>query len=957
MTYKSVLKIVSTGLLGWLLATPAVQAEEGVVEEVIVTGSKIRQNPLEKTSPVNVLTSEDLDRNGIVSIADMLQRLPNSGGAINSRFNSSGNFGFPPDGGGIGAGAAQADLRHLGSKRVLVLVDGNRWVNGSSASGVSSAVDLNTIPKSIIDRVEILEDGASAIYGSDAIAGVINIITKQDYQGFEIEAYTGQFDEDDGESSSVEFSFGTNTDDTTMFFAASFTDQKEVFAKDRDISSFPVPGISECNSNCSSGTPQGRFFLTDPNTGTGLDLTVNDGVGGIPAYDPLDPGGPGDDFHPFATVDRFNFASFNLVQAPVKTWNVFSSLHHQLTDNVAFSAKALFNNRESRNQAAPEPLFIGPEAGNGNLLDTISVDVTNPFNPFGFTVDANTNGFFFGRRPLEGGPRIFRQNVDTFFVSGGFDGSFQISERTFYWDFTTAYSKNRATQIKTGGYNSRHLQQALGPLDECLALTGCVPFNFFGGQGADGLGSITQDQLDWVAFTQKDTSEQELRDYTFNISGNVADLPAGPLGIAAGFERREQRGFFQPDAIVVAGESAGVPSSPTAGEFEVDEFFLEVNVPILADLPGAEVLTVNGAVRSSDYDTSGSDSTTKFSVNWKPFNDILIRASVAEGFRAPGIGELFGSQARFDQTLADPCSGLTAGTPQNVFDNCVALGVPSDGSYVQFNQQISVTTGGNPGLDPETSDSVVWGIVYSPSWVDSVNWVDSFSAELNVYDIEIDDAIQALDAEVQLNGCVNNLDTVLCSGISRTSGGVINGFANQLTNIGGIDTNGYDISIRYASPVTDIGQFRVSWVNSIIDAYTEIIPTASGFTDVDLEGTEVGDPEKAYPEWKFTLTLDWAYQDWAAAWTVRYTDEVDEVCPGGTPQCSGTLDDTYFNDLQVSYHPSRWLNGINFTVGVNNILDEDPPECFSCALNGFDATAYDVPGQFVYARVSYRSEG
>ncbi len=958
-TQRTLLVVAVSAVLG----TGAQAQERNVLEEVIVTGSKIRSAAIDRSSPVNILGREELERTGITSVADILNQLPNSGSSLNTRFNSSGNFGFPPDGGGIGAGAAQVDLRNLGSKRTLVLVDGVRWVNGSSASGVSAATDLNTIPLGVIDRIEVLEDGASAIYGSDAIAGVVNIITKKEFEGVEFTAYGGEYDDDDGETTELSLSWGVSSDTTNVFFGLTYNDQEEVLARDRDISSFPLPGVNECTPSCSSGTPQGRFFLTDPNTGNQLDLTTNDGVGGVPVYDPTNPGGPNDDFHPFTTADRFNFSQFNLVMAPVERWNFFTQITSELTPNIRSNIKAMYNNRESTNQAAPEPLFIGPEAGNGNIMDTISVDVTNPYNPFGFTVDAETNGFFMGRRPLEAGPRIFEQDVDTWYVSGSLEGDFEWAGRNFYWDVTAAYSKNEASQQKQGAFNSARLKRALGPLDECT--DGCVPFNFFGGQGADGQGTITPEMLDYVGFIQKDESEQELTNYLVNFSGTVIELPAGPLGFAVGYEYRDQEGSFTPDPVVVAGESAGVPSSPTSGSFDVDEFFIELNVPLLKEQPFAHELELSYAWRNSDYDTIGDDDTNKFGIRWKPIEDLMFRATWSEGFRAPGIGELFGSAARFDQTIDDPCSGLTAASDPQLVSNCGALGVPTDGSYTQFNSQISVTTGGNENLEAETSDNTIFGVVYAPSWVDRVGWIDAIEFEVNYFDIELDDAIQALDAQVQLDSCVATLDPSLCGGISRTPGGVINGFDNQLTNIGGIETEGFDFTVSYASPETRYGSFSARWVGTSLDEYTEIIPTSDGFAEIDREGTEIGDPERGFPEFKTNFYLDWTYGNWAAGWTMRYIDELEERCPdaaSGLNLCSdeangsNEMDDVFYNDIQVTWTPEINFGSLAVQVGANNIFDEDPPECYSCALNGFDATLYDVPGVFYYARLTFRQE-
>ncbi len=936
------------------------------VEEVVVTGSRIRRNPLDEASPVLQISKQDIDRSGLTSIGDYLQRLSSSGGALNTRFNSSGNFGFPPDGGGIGAGAAQMDLRFLGAKRTLILVDGVRWVNGSSASGVSSATDLNTIPVGIIDRIEVLEDGASSIYGSDAISGVVNIITKKDFDGIELSAYGGGYDEGDGQTQEFNISLGSTGERTSVFLNVGFTDQEEILARDRAQSSTPIPFVTTGQGG-SSGTPQGRFFLTDPNTGLEVDCTINDGVTGIPVYNPADPCGAADDFHPFTTADRFNFAQFNLVLTPSQRTNVYAQATHKLSDNVSLYVKALFNNRQSKNQAAPEPLFIGPEAGNGNLLDTISVDVTNPYNPFGFTIDANTNAYFFGRRPLEGGPRIFEQNVDTYYVGAGLTGDFEVSGRDFYWDVNVITSQNRADQIKRGGYNSRRLQQALGPISECQAP--CEPFNFFGGQGS-GSGTITPEMLAWVGFVQKDVSEQELSLLSANITGDLFELPGGMLQFAAGIEHREQDGFFQPDSVVVAGESAGVPSSPTAGSFDVDEFYAELNIPIVSGLAFADALDLSIAARSSDYSTFGSQTTSKIGLKYRPVENFLLRASVAEGLRAPGIGELFGSAARFDQTLADPCSDFNGTVPgnqpqdQQTINNCIALGVPADGSYVQFNPQISVTTGGNPTLQPEEADSVMVGFVYDANWAENVSWVDALQVEFTYYDHEVTGAIQALDAEVQLEGCVATLDPGLCSGISRTAGGVINAFSNQLTNIGGIETSGYDIVFRYSSPETSIGQWQIDWSTTMLDDYVQIVPTSTGFVDVPLQGTETGDPEQAYPEMKSSVTAQLFRDTWSVAGTLRYIDSVTEACTGlgGLGLCSdeanetNEIDSTFYVDLQGNWRPDAMSERLLLTFGINNLTDEDPPPCFSCALNGFDATTYDVPGMFWYARATWTTD-
>lgn len=382
------------GAIGVIGPATAQESEEdvSVQERVTVTGSRIRQVDVEGGSPVLVISREDIDKTGLTSVGDVIQRLTISGSALNTRFNSSGNFGFPPDGGGIGAGATQADLRNLGASRTLVLVDGIRWINGASASGVSNAVDLNTIPLNIIDRIEVLEDGASAIYGSDAIAGVINIITRKDVQGVDFSAYQGRWDDDDGITREYTLSFGNVTDDMSMFLSAGYVDQGRVTATSRSIAKFPKPGGTR-NTHGSSGTPQGRFVGDDPNTGNFINCTINN-LEDVVTYDPANPCSSSDSFHAWSNQDRFNFGKFNLVATPSERYNVYGQTTYNMTPNTQVYLRAMYNNRQSTNQAAPEPIFIGPEAGTGGFADTISVDVTNPYNPFGFTWDAATNDYF-----------------------------------------------------------------------------------------------------------------------------------------------------------------------------------------------------------------------------------------------------------------------------------------------------------------------------------------------------------------------------------------------------------------------------------------------------------------------------------------------------------------------------------------------------------------------------------
>ena len=439
-----------------------------LIEEVVVTGSRIRRDPLTARDSVLDLDMDDRTRSGLTSLGDLLARLPISGSPLSTRFNSSGNFGFPADGGGIAAGASQVDLRHLGSKRVLVLVDGLRWVNGASASGVSGATDLNTIPASVVERVEVLRDGASAIYGSDAIAGVVNVITRQ-ATGVSAAVYGGAYS-NGGETGDLEVALGGERGATAGSLHLAHTNQKRVSAADHEQTRWPLPGSG--TSHGSTFTPQGRIVFADPNTGTFVNCALNDGVAGLPAYDPTDPCGPNDDYHPWSNADRFNYSPYNLTLTPSTRTGVFGRVEHRASDTLRLYLRAFFNRRESTNQAAPEPVWAGTLAESGSVMDSIVIDAENPFNPFGFDVGP---GAFVTRRPLESGPRTFRQDVVTRYVAMGVEGVLAGLPRALFWDANLVWSRNLANQTKHGAHNARKMLDALGPPEACARIAGCVP--------------------------------------------------------------------------------------------------------------------------------------------------------------------------------------------------------------------------------------------------------------------------------------------------------------------------------------------------------------------------------------------------------------------------------------------------------------------------------------------------
>ncbi|MGH8243606.1 MAG: TonB-dependent receptor, partial [Steroidobacteraceae bacterium] len=615
----------------------------------------------------------------------------------------------------------------------------------------------------------------------------------------------------------------------------------------------------------------------------------------------------------------------------------------------------------SQGRAAPVPLFFGVDGGSTPYMVNFFMPANHPFNPFGIDLDGSgattgtANAPFFTKRPIEAGPRIFNQDVDTWYLSGGLEGEFTVGERDMYWDVIGTRAENNARQTKLNQFNARMLSVGLGDPAVCAATPGCVPINIV------GEGSLTPEMLDFVTYTGVDTSSQKLVDITANLSGDLFELPAGTLGFAVGYEHREEDGSFVPDPVVAAGETADVPTNPTAGGYDVDEFYGEVVVPIVKDVTGIDSLSLSAAARYSDSDLFDSETGTKFSVNWGPTENLMLRASYAEGFRAPNIGELFNLGSRFDSSISDPCNtDINPVQPPG----CAALGVPAN--YVQLNPQVSVDTGGNRDLQPETSETFTGGF----SWeIPLSGGLERLLVEANYYDITIDGAIQAPDAQDTLDACIATVDPLFCNQVNRNPSGTITSIEGTLNNIGGVETNGVDVNLDLSTAETGVGTFRFQFMASFLLDYDELFANSTGgFDRVERAGQELGSPTRGFIEEKATLNTFWNRGEFTALLSLRYLSSLTEQCVGlvidfgETARCSdpvgltNELDSQLYTDLQFGWQPENLFGGgWSFAVGVQNLTDESPPICFSCDLNSLDGTIYPIAGQFWYVRAALRN--
>jgi iron complex outermembrane recepter protein len=940
------------------LAQAQAVANQGQLEAVVVTGSRIVQEGASAQQPLSIIDRDAIDKTNLQSLGDLLQQLTTGGSALNTKFNSSGNFGYPPDGGGIGAGSSQVDLRNLDSKRVLVLVDGIRWVNESSASGVSGSADLNTIPLSIVERIEVLEDGASAIYGSDAIAGVVNVITRKKIDGVEVNGYTGEYGKG-GRTTDVSLTAGGSTDKFSAVFVASYFNQEAISSSKWWQSAAPEPlaGIAAG----SSATPQGRYTFCDPriavpNYGSCTpgqenyyDVTLNNGTT-TPVWNPADP--TGGTYHNWVgSQDRFNYGPYNDLLTPSQRKSLFTNLAYNINDNVELHLKALFNNRKSENQAAPEPIFVGPYAGTGGLADGISVAANNPYNPFGITLDPATNFGWVTRRPIEVGPRIFDQDVNTYYFNLGLTGTLHVAGG-FKWDVNYAYSDNKAEQTFNNGYNIAKIKLALGDVNVCLAVPGCVPLDLFGGQGRP----MTQAMIDYIRATQLDSSDEKLQLFSANITGNMFHIGDRGAGFALGVEHRRYEAAFDPDPLRQSGESQDSPAFPVNASYHVNEAYGEFNFPLLASL------STSAAVRYSDYSTFGSDTTGKVGFRWEPIADMAVRGTYSKGFRAPNLGELYGL-TQFAPTVVDPCGptsgAVVTGPPVTPLQKaCVAQGVPV--GFVQANTQITSFTGGNAALQPEKSDSYTLGLQYRARWAEN-QVTDKLALETTYYHHKITGAIQAADLQALLNACIaaGGTDPKLCAPFSRQPSGNLNPPKNFLQNFGEITTSGIDLKLDWIGGHTSWGTPTASVQSTYVTNYKAI--DDDGNVSTRQVGVEVNNG--SIPRIRLNAQLGWSVGDWQASWIVRYIHSVKEACFSaivtGVPGCEtaasvNTLRAVVYNDVQVEWKDAFAFSGLRLAVGVNNLFGVNPPICYTCTLNGYDAATYDLPGAFWSARAIYK---
>ncbi|WP_224369728.1 TonB-dependent receptor domain-containing protein [Hyalangium versicolor] len=922
--------------------------EEEYVEEIVVTGSRIPRKELTTAAPVTVLDRQQIEKTGKTSIGEILQNLPEQSNAINTQYNNGGD------------GSTRVNLRGLGAERTLVLLNGRRHVAGGT--GADATVDLNAIPTAAIQRIEILKDGGSAVYGSDAISGVVNIITRKDFSGTELRAFSGISSHGDGALYDLSLTTGQSTERGSVLFTAGYYTQKDVFAGDRGFSEFARTYNWQSRKVSTSGSvyiPEGAFFIYDRVNGN---ATWNDLLSRYPDDDAFIRGADG--YRPFdlsgvpeAGGDLYNYQPINYLVTPSQRAHMYSTGGVRLGTNSRAFFEASYTNRQSSQQLAPEPLST---AGEGLTISSASI-----YNPFGVDLTPDTVEVL--RRLTEFGPRYFQQDITTFRIVTGLEGKLDEDFgplKDWHWDVAYNYGRTQGIDTKQGTLQVSRLQAALGPsfIDPSTGLAvcgtpeapiggGCSPLNLLGGPG-----TISREAVNYLSFRGTARGFTQQTSITANLGGELFRVSptARPAGLALGYEHRREGGANIPDPITNAGDTTGNKVASTEGRYYVNEGYMELSVPVLGETNSEtgelrDVLEVSGAARAFNYNTFGSDFTYKFGTRVSVIPDFTLRATWSTAFRAPSVNELFLGQTDSFVGVKDPCAS-DARTEGSALDQaCDAQGVPDGLSDPRLQQRTLL--GGNAKLKPETAKILTVGVVFEPQFLKDV------SATVDYYNIAVDDSITELGTDVILNNCyptANGVTPQYCEKVHRSANGLINFVDDPLTNVGGDRTGGIDISLRY-SPQTPFGRVGLSADATWLQKFDRTL--ANGRV---LKAKGNYDLQEVHTDWVGMLGASWARDAASAAVNMRFVNGFKECqnndcqeVDGASAPISRTVKDYYTFDANVGYDFETKLGTLGAQIGVNNIFDAKPAVVYNGFLASSDASTYDYMGRYFYARLSY----
>jgi len=905
--------------------------------QVLVTGSRIARRDAISSAPMLTLTREDMKFVAPTSVGDLLQALPNAGVSLNSNGTQ-----------GTSYGVSAINLRYLGSaegsgNRTLVLVDGRRWVSAAGGRGFRDFVDLNTVPLGMIDSIEVLKDGASAIYGADAIAGVVNIHTKRNLDGFEANLRAGSTDKGDGENINGYVNWGKRAGKAQVFVSASYNDTQPIRTEDRDLTRtaltpLTAPGNSPRGLFVLPGLASNAYFGTPANFGQNAAnaLTLNTGVG-----NPAVGAGAVGSYHVARLPgDYYNQQTQGIyATGPSENLGLFGRLSYDIGERTTASIEAVYSSRESVQLFSPFLLDLRGSNGYSIARD----QAYNPFGTANGVPAANALGFSgstfrLQRVPTEVGNRENTQKVDMSRIVLALKGTATLFGEWQY-DSAFSYSRNKGRFYQVNQVNYDNVYRALTSPATCAAAPGCVPLNLFG--------QMTPEMADYIRYNALEHNGTSQADFTFNATRELMELQGGPLGMAAGYEYRREAAFDRPDPFVASlssvlplvGGAGQAPTSapgrdPTSGSYRLHEAYVELSAPLLANLPGVQRLQLDAAMRYSDYSTVGSKVTRKAGLVYQPFTDLLLRSTWSQGFRAPSILELYQGQRETNFQTIDPCNGGGAGLP-----GCA--GVPA--SYQQSQYNAGLTRGvvaGNRALRPEGAETYAVGFSYTPSYIKGM------SLTADKFRIKVTDAIAAQTGTQILQSCART--GMFCDLVERASSGEVQRLTQAVVNLSRIEVEGIDATLRYVFPALG-ARFDSSLDVAYLQRYRSFVPQPDGSIVVDDRTGKSDQPRSTFPRYKGQAALRYLGGKFTAGWKARYIGSSDDL-PNNAVN-GGKVRSTLYHDLQVSYNLD---GGSSVSFGIDNVGDRQPPASAANNPINFDIYTYDVRGRYLYARMNAR---
>jgi outer membrane receptor protein involved in Fe transport len=928
-------------------AGPSPEATDTTLQEVVVTGTRIRRVETETANAIFVVDQKTIQDSGYATVGDLLQRLPTVSGAATS----------PSVNNGGGLGESTIELRGLKDKRTLVLVDGRR----QGIVGASDATDVNQIPLNLIDHIEVLKEGAGAIYGSDAVGGVVNFITRKDVEGLELGADYGKTTHNDGARHGFNLIFGKNTDNFHFTAGGDYFQQKAVFAGARDYSKYALylyGGTYGAYKSGSSRTPTGRISLPK-----GSAARAQFGCSSVTRIGPAtgQGGAAGTslaDYRCFnssftGATDRFNYQPFNLLMTPVERTQAFTRLAYDINDYATAYGNFTFNHTHSSNEEAPLP-FDSP-------VDDVVISKNNVYNPFGLNFGGLTSGYPAALWRLSGlSDRRFIADTNTAVMNLGVKGKTGLSDWTY--DFNVGYSRLDYTQTQTGYYLKTKMQNAVGPsfIDPATGaptcgtaaapIGNCTPLNIFN-IFAPGQQAI----LNSLAVSVANQGVSSYKSVGLDFTGTIIPLPAGDMKAAFGVGYQGNEGDFTPSPLAVSSPplylqcqvSNEACTGSTAGHYNSKEEYLELFVPVLKDLPGVHSLNVDGGVRHSGYSLFGNTTKSELKIEYRPIKDVLLRGTWAQIFRVPTISDLYSAPVNTSVTFNDPCNGLTsAKLAANPNLALACKGVIPNSGFQEPNGQITGLNLGNPSLQPETGTVKTVGIVYDPSFL------PGFSIDIDFWKYSLNKVIELLDSNYSMAQCVATGSPTFCGYINRYQSGAQQGqilvFSNPTSNLGTLQTDGVDLGLRYALRNTPIGSFQ--FTTDITDTMSYLSIAAPGAAPQQIVGTyskQFGN----YARFRGLATASWAGFGAEALISAQYIHHLNITNPSasGLTATGAPFPPLYIGSV-IYWNASVGYNFVTKTkvlFGIQNMFDKLPPIFYQNNVTNAntDVQTYDTIGR------------